>query len=147
MKPPHAGDHRVREDLDLRVVGLHVRVVDPARGLDLVLELRQVARELLEVLGRAQVRVVLGDGAQVGERRGRAALGGGSPAAGPWAFIASARASVTFSNVSLLVRRVALDRLDQVRHQVVAALELHVDPRPGLVDAVARPDHRVVDRR
>ena len=39
--------------------------------------------------------------------------------------------------------RVALDRLDQVRHQVVAALELDVDPGPRLVDAVARTDHRV----
>ena len=62
------GDDRVREDLDLRVVGLDVRVVDPARRLDLVLELGEVARELLEVLGRAQLRVLLGDDAQPAER-------------------------------------------------------------------------------
>ena len=43
-----------------------------------------------------------------------------------------------------LVRGVALDRLDQVRHQVVPALELHLDAAPRLVDLVARADQRVV---
>src|SRR3954454_14547447 len=44
------GDDRVREDLDLGVERLDVRVVDPARGLDLVLDLGQLVLELLEVL-------------------------------------------------------------------------------------------------
>ena len=44
------------------------------------------------------------------------------------------------------MRGVALDRLDQVRDQVVAALELHVDPAPGLVDAVAQADHAVAEQ-
>ena len=83
VKPPRAGDDRVREDLDLRVVGLDVRVVDPARGLDLVLELGEVARELLEVLGRAQLRVLLGDDAQPAERLASAGPRPGSPRAGP----------------------------------------------------------------
>src|SRR5262245_8480045 len=63
------GDDRGRELLDLRVVALNVRVVDPARGLDLVLELRELLLELLEVLGRAQLGVLLGDHAQPAERR------------------------------------------------------------------------------
>ena len=41
-EPAHPGDDRVREDLDLRVVCLHVGVVDPAGGLNLVLQLRRI---------------------------------------------------------------------------------------------------------
>ena len=44
-----------------------------------------------------------------------------------------------------LVLRVALDRLDEVRDQVVAAAELDVDLRPGVVDAVPQPDEPVVE--
>jgi hypothetical protein len=44
------------------------------------------------------------------------------------------------------VRRVALHGLDQVRDEIVAALELHVDAAPGLVDLVARADERVPGR-
>src|SRR3954454_11639917 len=47
---------------------------------------------------------------------------------------------------ALLVRGVALDRLDEVRHQVVAKLQLEVDSAPGLVALVARTDQRVVDQ-
>jgi len=39
---------------------------------------------------------------------------------------------------------VALDRLHQVRDQVVAPLELDVDLRPGVVDPVPQPDQAVV---
>src|SRR5205085_3758951 len=47
-----------------------------------------------------------------------------------------------------LVRGVSLDRLHEVRDQVVAAPELDVDLRPGVVDAVPRPDEPVegIDR-
>ena len=44
----------------------------------------------------------------------------------------------------LLVGGVALDRLDQVRDQVVPALELHADLRPRVVDPVPQPDEAVV---
>src|SRR4051794_7854505 len=42
-----------------------------------------------------------------------------------------------------LVGRVALHRLDQVGHEIVASLELDVDPAPGLVDPIASGDDRV----
>ena len=45
-----------------------------------------------------------------------------------------------------LVRRVALHRLDEVRDEVPAPLELHLDLRPGVVDAVPQPDEPVVER-
>ena len=43
-----------------------------------------------------------------------------------------------------LVRRVALDRLDEVRDQVVAAAELHVHLRPRVLRPVPQPDEAVV---
>src|SRR6201999_2642214 len=43
-----------------------------------------------------------------------------------------------------LMRRIALHRLDQVRNQIVALLELHVDIGKGLVDALAQRDQPVV---
>src|SRR3954447_24106904 len=54
------GDDRVREDLLARVVDLHVRVVDPARRLDLVLDLCEWRLQAYEVVGGAQLRVLLG---------------------------------------------------------------------------------------
>jgi len=43
-----------------------------------------------------------------------------------------------------LVRRVALDRLDEVRDQIVPAFELHLDLRPRGVDAIAQANEAVV---
>src|SRR3954453_11090261 len=62
------GDDRAGELLDPRVVGLDVRVVDPAGRLDLVLQLRELALELLEVLGCAELGILLGDHAQAAKR-------------------------------------------------------------------------------
>src|SRR3974390_431027 len=42
------------------------------------------------------------------------------------------------------MRRIALHRLDQVRDQVVALLELHVDVGKGLVDALAECNQPVI---
>src|SRR4029079_5222109 len=56
-----AREERPREGLDARVVALHVAVVDAARTGDLILGVRQLGLQLLEVLGRAQLRVGLGD--------------------------------------------------------------------------------------
>ena len=57
------------------VVVLHVAVVDAARAGDLILGVRQLGLQLLEVLGRAQLGVGLGDGEQPAERSGQRAFG------------------------------------------------------------------------
>ena len=44
-----------------------------------------------------------------------------------------------------LVGGVALHRLDQVGHEIVALLELDGDVRPGLIDRLAQADEAVVD--
>ncbi len=51
---------------------------------------------------------------------------------------------MTASRVLALVGGVALDGLDEVRDQVVAPLELDVDLRPGVLDAVPQADEAVV---
>src|SRR5213082_2476692 len=58
---------------------------------------------------------------------------------------ASARAHDRVERAAL-VGGVALHRLDQVRDQVRAALELHVDVRPRLLGSLAEPDELVVPR-
>ena len=45
-----------------------------------------------------------------------------------------------------LVLGVAPHRLDEVRDQVPAPLQLHLDLRPRVVDAVPQPDEAVVER-
>src|SRR3954447_22139954 len=62
------GDDRVREDLLARVVDLNVRVVDPARRLDLVLDLCELRLQADEVVGGAQLRVLLGHCADASKR-------------------------------------------------------------------------------
>ena len=67
-------------------------------------------------------------------------------AAGPCAVWAAARACVTASNVPRSCCGVAAHRLDEVRDQVPPALELHLDLRPRVVDAVPVADEPVVQR-
>ena len=43
------------------------------------------------------------------------------------------------------MRCIALDRLDEVRDQVTAAFQLHLDLRPRVLGAVAEPDEPVVE--
>ena len=45
------------------------------------------------------------------------------------------------------VRRIAADRLDEVRDQVVAPLELHIDLGPCRLDPVAETDEPVIRQR
>jgi hypothetical protein len=93
--------------------------------------------ELLEVLGRAQLRICLGDGEQASEGLTQDTLGGaggGGPGGG---HRFGARIGHGLEDIPL-VRGVALDRLDEILDQIVAALELDVDSAPCLVDHVSR---------
>src|SRR5918912_109557 len=79
-----ARQQRFREHLDAGVVVLDVRVVDPAGGLDLVLELRQLGLEALEVLRSAEL----------------SALSAAARSSRVSAAMASERAAVTLVSVS-----------------------------------------------
>ena len=67
-------------DLDRVVEGEHGVVVDLARDGDLVLGVRELRLELVEVLARLQVGVGLGHGEQPAERLAQDALGRPPPA-------------------------------------------------------------------
>ena len=79
-----AGEQAVREHLDLGVVRLDVAVVDAARSGDLVLGVRQLALQLGEALGGAQLRVGLGDGEQAAQRAGERTFRLRRPRPGRW---------------------------------------------------------------
>src|SRR5438552_12873019 len=132
-----------REGLHRGVEVAHDRVVVAARVLDRLLQLAERPLELDEVRVRLEVRIRLGERHELAEGarervlrlrarlrrlrgdRGAARTGHGLER-GP------------------LVGGVALHRLDEVRHEVGAPLELDVDVRPRLVGPHAQPDEPVV---
>src|SRR5947207_1726693 len=132
-----------REGLDRGVQVADHRVVVAARVLDRVLDLAERPLELDEVRVRLEVRIGLGEREELTEgarervlrlrpclrrlRRDRCATRAGHGV-----------------ERRPLVGRVALDRLDEVRHEVGAPLELDVDVRPRLVRPLAQPDELVV---
>ena len=85
-----------------------------------------------------------GDGTEVGESAGELRLGLLGRLDGGGAHRLGARLGGPHEHL-LLVGGVALDGLDQVGDEIVAALELDVDAAPGFVDPVAAPDDRVPD--
>src|ERR1043165_3491691 len=152
----HAGEDAVGERLARGVV-VHHRVVERlAREGDLVLGAGELLLQREHVLVGFQVRVRLGEGEHLAEHAGQRALGlaqllhrrwiagrGGRSEGG--ALCGIARLDHRLERLALVLN-VALRRLDQVRNQVVAALELHVDLREGVLEAVPERDQPVVDR-
>src|ERR1700716_3541883 len=142
-KAEHAGEQRGRHLLDAGVVFLNRVVEEAAAGGDLVLEVGQLACQLLEVGVGLQVRIGLRQRDQPAERAAQLVLGGGDLTRS----LRRHRAVAGLYHVverAALVRGVALHGLDQVRNQVVALLELHVDVGKGLADALAERDQTVI---
>ena len=71
---------------------------------------------------------------------GRAGLGGSAGLHGIGAGVGDG-----FERFALMAH-VAFHGFDEIGDQVVAALELHIDLRPGVVHVVAQPHQAVVDR-
>src|SRR5213592_3018257 len=135
---------QVGEGLDARRVLLHCAVVEAARVLQVVLDLDQLVRKLAEIRVGLELRVALLQEQQLlqalAERALVAeALGERSGAGGARAQLGHAREQ------RLFVGGVAAHGLDQQRHQVGAALELHVDVGEALARLVALGDQAVVD--
>ena len=121
-------------------------VEEAARGGELVLDVGELGLQLLEVRVGLEVRIGLRQRDQPAERAGQHAFSAAAFCRRcPAPLIAALRAWITASSVPLLVRGVALHGLDQVRDQVVALLQLHVDVGEGLVDALPQRDEAVVD--
>ena len=84
VKPPMPAITELGNVWILRVVRLDVAVVDAPRGGDLVLGVRQLGLQLLEVLAGAQLRVGLGDREQPAQRLAENALGHARLRPGRW---------------------------------------------------------------
>jgi len=118
-------------------------VVAPGE-LEFGLDVRELALELAEVGAGLQLRVVLGHGQEPAQGRAEGALGPGL--LGRLARGQSLAAQGRDPGEELFfVAGVALDRLDQVRHQVRAAFQLHVDAAFALFGHVAQPDQAIVN--
>src|SRR5882757_472517 len=129
--------------LDAGVVLLNRVVEEAAARRDLVLEVGQLARQLLEVGVGLQIRIGLRQRDQPAKRAAQLAFGGRdlcrslrrySRVAGLYHLIERAA----------LMRGVALHGLDQIRDQVVALFELHVDVSKGLADALTERHQPVI---
>ena len=154
-KIERVGDEVARKHFAVGVVSHHGIVVGLAREGDFVFRRGQFLGELHHVLIRLQVGILLADhhqaaqraaqagfrGRQIFHRSGIAGIGGGGFRRGVGDV---ARGGDGFQRAAL-VRHVALGRLDQIRNQVVAALELHVNLRVGVFVAVAHRDELVVN--
>ena len=144
LKLEDAGKDDGREGLDGVVVAKHAVVVALTRVAHLVLGVLERGLELRKVGVRLKIGVSLGHGEELAQRTGQhvvrfhLGLGCGGTHGGV------ARVDHGGKRV-LLVFGVALDGLDQVRDQVVAALQLRVDVLPGVINAIALGDHVVVD--
>ena len=140
-----AGDDEARERLHRVVVREHGVVVDLAADGDLVLRLGELGLELPEVLVGLELGIRLGDREEPAERRAEDPLGLAGLCRGLRVLGARARLGDGLERAAL-VCRVALHALDEVRDEVPAPLELHLDLRPRVVDAVALLDEPVVQR-
>src|SRR5262245_45953685 len=131
------------EAVDRRVEIAHDGVVVAARALEGLLDRRQRSLQITEGLIRLEIGIGLGEREELPQRAGQLVLGLRARLRRLRRHRRAASADDLVERASL-VRRVALDGLDQVGHQVGAALELHVDVRPRLLGPLAQPDEFVV---
>src|SRR5258705_10663552 len=143
VEAEHAGEQCDRHLLDAGVVFLDRVVEEAAAGRDLVLEVGQLAGQLLEVGVCLQIRIGLRQGDQPAERAAQLVFGGRD-------LCRSLRRHRTVAGFyhlierAALVRGVALHGLDQIGDQVVALFELHVDVGKGLADTLTERNQPVI---
>ena len=144
-EPEVLGEEVVREDLDLGVQLPDAAVVEPARCLDLVLGVDDRLLELEEVLAGLKLGVGLRHREDRLQRLLHVPFGDARFRRTRHVQRLRASARDVLEN-RLLVRGIPLHRLDQIREQVGASLQLHGDVAPRLVDANVQLHQRVVRR-
>lgn len=151
----HAGENDVRENFAGGIIELDAVVVGLAGEGDFVLGRRQLFGELEHVLVRFEIRILLGDDHEAAERAAEAGFGGeeafhgvGVGGIGRDGLGGGGGDVAGFDDGferGALVLHVAFGDLDEIRNEVVAALELDVDLREGVLEAVTEFDEFVVD--
>src|SRR5262245_3373500 len=142
-EPEELRDLVGRKAVDRGVEVAHDGVVVAARALDHLLDLPERALEVAKALVGLEVGVRLGEREELAQGAGRLGLGLGARLGGLRRHGRAAGAHHLVER-SALVRGVAPHRLDQVGHQIGAALELHVDVRPRFLGPLAQADELVV---
>ncbi len=146
LEAQHIADHIGREDLQLGIEITHIAIVETARGLDLVLGIREFALQFEEISICFQVRIILRQSKYRLQCRREHVLCLGL-SLGITASLRLHRCVARLSHLGqcpLFVLRVALHRLDKIRNQVITALELHIDIAPSLVYTILETDQTVV---
>jgi hypothetical protein len=151
----HAGKNHVGENLAGGVVGHDGVVVSLTGEADFVLGRGELLGELHHILVGFEIGVLLGDDHEAGEGAAEAGFGGkeafhrvaiggigGDGGGGGGGDVAGFDHGL---ERGALVLHVALGGLNEIRDEVVAALELDVDLGEGVFEAVAKGDQAVVD--
>ncbi len=140
-----AGDHVTREALDGRVQVADIAVVEAAGGLDLVLRIGELVLEREEILVGFEVGIGLGDGENGLKSAGQGRFG--------LAFVGEPRRAHGGGagrgyvlERGLLVGGISFDRIDQVRNEIVSALELDVYVGPRFLGAIDHSDQTVIGK-
>lgn len=135
-------DDIAREHIDLVVERQHIAIIEAAGGLDLVFRVGEFALQLKEILVGLEIRVGLRDCEQAFQRIREHVFGLRLVRSGTRLHSSSTGRGHFFKHAGF-VRSIAFDRIDEIRNQIIAALELHVDIAPGFADAVAESDETV----
>src|SRR5262245_8747927 len=132
-----------REALHRCVQVPHHGVVVAPCTLDVSLDLAQRLLERLEILVGLQPRVRLGDGKEVPEGIGELTLRAAARFRGLGAHRRPPRLHDVLEGSALVVR-ISPHALDEIRNEIGAPLELHVDVRPRLLGALPQGHEAVV---
>src|SRR5438105_8802351 len=154
-KAEHAGEDAIREGLEARVVFHHRVVIGLARERHLVFGAGELFLQAEHVLIRLQVGILLEDRQEPPERAAERAFGLREALHRrriAWlrrrrlrgAHRVAARLDHRLERAALVLH-VALDRLDEIRNQVVATLQLHIDLRERVLETVTQRHQAVED--
>ncbi len=143
LETEQAGDDVARYRLGHRVVVAHGTVVIAARELQVILGFHQFGLQFQEILVGLEVRVALRQRQQPVHTFAQGLLHLAARVNVDDAHCLGAQLRDRFER-GLFVLRVRVDRLDQLRNQVVAPLQLHVDVAPRGTDPVAAAHQPVV---
>ncbi len=129
--------------MDSGIEILHDAVVEAARGLQFVFGVAELALKREEVFVGLEGRIIFRDREEGLERATECVFGGGLCIGGGGAHGGSAHLGHLGECVGLVLH-VALDRLDKIGDEIVAAFELDIDIGPRFLDPHRERDEAVV---
>ena len=142
-KPEHPGDDVRREERDCGIVVRRGVVVVLTRKRDLVLSRSEFLLQMQEILIRLELRIGFDLDHQPAQNAGQLGFSGDL-------FAGSGRRKRVGTGLrdllkdGTLVTGISLDRLDEIRDQVVALFQCHTDAALALFDTVAFGDEVIV---